>query len=130
RQRIEGAYFVQSWIGVHCHEPQDFDHFRDQEDEFTGKHQCPALPVRNTIAVHKAPYPDDKSDHRKFPEVDQWDGEKLQGAQKSQYQSLRSVLEELKRRRFVFDKSDLYIQEQNAEHAQQTKKEPFVCCEY
>lgn len=94
-------------IGMNCHKPKDLKKFGNKKDEFSADNHAPALAVGDPVAIHKTSDPDHKSDDRKFPEIDKWDGKVFKGLDDLQNSALWPVLKKLKSSRFVFDKGNL-----------------------
>jgi len=69
RERIEAANFVVSWIAFDEEEPCNLQDFRNQEYEFGGNHNTPALAVGYPVAKHKTADPDYQRNEGELPQI-------------------------------------------------------------
>ncbi len=74
---VESADVVQIRVGFDKQKPKNFDQFGDEENVFRNYSHTKTLAKSHAVTKHEAAYPDDKSNHQKFPYIDQWNGEKL-----------------------------------------------------
>jgi hypothetical protein len=87
------------------------------------------LGVGDAIPEHEAAHPNNEADDREFPQVNQRDGKKLDGADQLQNAAFGPVLKEFEGRRFIFNEFLLYIEKQEAGQTKQKKGGFFLCDE-
>ena len=116
-KRIIAADLVVGRVGPDEHEIDYFQQLRDEEGELRYNYDTPALPESNTISIHETSHPYNKRDHREFPCVYNRYRKHLQGADQFENGSGRTILKELKRSSFVFDKGFLDIKQEERNDA-------------
>lgn len=94
-------------IRLNDHEPNDFEYFGYQENKFSADYYAPALRIGDAVSVHKTSDPDYESDHRKLPEINEWDREIFEAVQNLKDGAFRAILKKLKGGGLILDEGDL-----------------------